>query len=89
MGLELSGSDHDVQIVTTKGREMVLMRLVLMRLGDAIREVGATQGLQVHRSHCVALAHITAVKRPDDWATGRLGDRTTGRQDGRTAMGRF
>jgi len=59
----LSVQDHYVQIVTTKGRDMVLMRL-----SDAIREVGETPGLQVHRSHWVALGHISAVKRQGDRA---------------------
>jgi hypothetical protein len=61
--------DHYVEIVTERGKA-----LVLMRLGDAIREVGATPGVQIHRSHWVALAAVarvvkmegkTAVELPD------------------------
>jgi len=52
--------DHYVEIVTERGKT-----LVLMRLGDAIREVGATPGVQIHRSHWVALAAVAKVIRPD------------------------
>ena len=52
--------DHYVEIVTARGKT-----LVLMRLGDAIREVGATPGIQIHRSHWVALAAIAKVVKAD------------------------
>lgn len=61
--VSLSVEDHYVRIRTTRGEEMVLLRL-----SDAIREVGATNGLQVHRSHWVALAHVAAVSRRGDGA---------------------
>lgn len=48
--------DHYVEIVTSRGRT-----LVLMRLGDAIREVGAAPGVQIHRSHWVALGAVATV----------------------------
>lgn len=48
--LHIAVSDHYVDVTTDKGTA-----LVLMRLSDAIRETGPTQGLQVHRSHWVAL----------------------------------
>lgn len=54
----MSVSDHYVQVTTTNGQE-----LLLMRLSDAMEEVGDTKGMQVHRSHWVALDHITAAKR--------------------------
>jgi len=54
----MSVEDHYVRVYTTKGDEMILMRL-----SDAIREVGDTAGLQVHRSHWAAFAHIAAVNR--------------------------
>lgn len=54
----LSVSDHYVEVITANGTE-----LVLMRLGDAIKEVGDTPGLQVHRSHWVAQAAIAAARR--------------------------
>lgn len=53
--LTLSVADHYVEIATDRGKA-----LVLMRLSDAIREIGSVKGLQIHRSHWVALA---AVKR--------------------------
>lgn len=48
--LHLEVSDHYVEITTDKGRSMVLMRLA-----DAMRETAPAPGLQVHRSHWVAL----------------------------------
>lgn len=61
--LALSVEDHYVRIVTTKGEE-----LVLMRLSDAIREVGDTRGDQVHRSHWVAYDGVQSVRREGDRA---------------------
>lgn len=52
--------DHYVEIVTERGKT-----LVLMRLGDAIREVGATPGIQIHRSHWVALPAVAKVVKSD------------------------
>lgn len=56
--IALSVSDHYVEVVTDKGRSMVLMRLA-----DAIAETRGTQGLQVHRSHWVALDAVRRVVR--------------------------
>lgn len=36
---------------------------MLLRFADAIREIGATAGLQVHRSHWVADAQVEKLKR--------------------------
>jgi DNA-binding LytR/AlgR family response regulator len=36
-----------------------------MRLADAIRETGDVAGLQIHRSHWVALEAVEGVKRRD------------------------
>jgi len=52
--------DHYVEIVTERGKT-----LVLMRLGDAIREVGTTPGIQIHRSHWVALPAVAKVVKAD------------------------
>ena len=57
----LSAQDHYVQVQTTKGTEMLLMRL-----SDAIKEVGPTKGLQIHRSHWVATDQIADVRRVND-----------------------
>jgi DNA-binding LytR/AlgR family response regulator len=52
--------DHYVEVVTERGRT-----LVLMRLGDAIREVGKVEGVQIHRSHWVALDAVKRVVKTD------------------------
>lgn len=59
----LSVEDHYVRIRTERGEG-----LVLMRLGDAMRETGAVPGLQVHRSHWVATGQVRAVRRRGDGA---------------------
>ena len=56
--LRLSVKDHYTEVVTSRGRE-----LVLLRFSDALREIGGTPGLQVHRSHWVADAHVASLKR--------------------------
>lgn len=61
--LSLSARDHYVDVVTSKGHEMLLMRL-----GDAMRETAPEAGLQVHRSHWVARAAVAAVERRGDAA---------------------
>ncbi|MEJ6392184.1 LytTR family DNA-binding domain-containing protein [Gymnodinialimonas sp. 2305UL16-5] len=59
----LSVEDHYVRVRTTQGEEMVLMRL-----GDAIRETEGAKGLKVHRSHWVALDQVTKARRRGDGA---------------------
>ena len=59
----LSVEDHYVRIMTTKGEDMVLMRL-----SDAIRETAPVDGAQVHRSHWVAWAQVQGAKRKGDGA---------------------
>ncbi len=59
----LSVEDHYVRIRTLKGEEMVLMRL-----SDAIAEVGDTPGARVHRSHWVAFDKVRAARRDGDRA---------------------
>ena len=56
--ISLSVSDHYVEVTTANGQE-----LVLMRLSDAMEEVGDTQGMQVHRSHWAALDQIVSARR--------------------------
>ncbi|MBJ3785917.1 LytTR family DNA-binding domain-containing protein [Devosia sediminis] len=48
--IHLAVSDHYVDVTTERGTS-----LVLIRLSDAIRETAPVAGLQVHRSHWVAL----------------------------------
>jgi len=54
----LSVQDHYVEVITTRGRA-----LVLMRLSDAIAETAPAPGLQVHRSHWVATDQVRAARR--------------------------
>jgi LytTr DNA-binding domain len=56
--VQLAVQDHYVEVVTTKGRE-----LLLMRLSDAIRETAGVEGLQIHRSYWVALGQVTGTER--------------------------
>lgn len=69
--LGFSVQDHYVQIMTSAGKE-----LVLMRLADAIREAGDLPGLQVHRSHWVATGGVTGVRRTGETAILTLSNGT-------------
>lgn len=61
--VSLAVRDHYVEVRTTKGREMLLMRL-----RDAISETAPADGMQVHRSYWVALPEVRAVRRRGDGA---------------------
>lgn len=67
--IALSAEDHYTRIRTSQGED-----LVLITLRDAIREAAPTQGLQIHRSHWVALQHILKAGRSD----GNMHVTTTG-----------
>lgn len=67
--ISLSVQDHYVEVTTSAGTS-----LILMRLSDAMRETGDVEGLQVHRSHWVARAHVVAAKRDGDKAQLTLSD---------------
>ncbi len=54
----ISSEDHYLRVHTSAGEEMILMRLA-----DAVRELGSASGLQVHRSWWVAKAGIADKKR--------------------------
>ena len=56
----LSMQDHYVEVATDKGRA-----LVLMRLSDAIAETAPVAGLQIHRSHWVALDAVARSGRSE------------------------
>ena len=61
---------HYVNVVTTAGSHMILMRFA-----DAVAELGDL-GLQVHRSYWVALRHVTGALRRDERTVLRVtGDR--------------
>lgn len=59
----LSVEDHYVRVQTVKGEEMILMRL-----SDAMREVGETAGAQVHRSHWAAFQAVAGARREGERA---------------------
>ncbi|OWU83569.1 hypothetical protein ATO6_16970 [Oceanicola sp. 22II-s10i] len=58
--LSLTMQDHYVQVSTTRGVQMVLIRL-----SDAIAELEGVDGMQVHRSHWIALPHAVRMERKD------------------------
>ena len=62
----LNVSGHYINVVTTTGS-----CLVLMRFADAIAEL-ASLGMQVHRSYWVAHRHITGILRRDERTLVRL-----------------
>ena len=70
--LALSAEDHYITVVTTRGRDMLLLRLA-----DAIAESAPVAGVQIHRSHWVALAGVASVTRMKEGAEAMLinGDR--------------
>ena len=67
--ISMSVQDHYVEVTTTKGAS-----LILMRLGDAMRETGDIEGLQIHRSHWAATQHIVKAERNGDKALLTLSD---------------
>ena len=56
----ISAEDHYVRVMTSKGDD-----LILMRLSDAIKEVSPLKGLSPHRSWWVAESGIKQVKKSD------------------------
>ena len=56
--LHLQMRDHYVEVHTDRGSD-----LVLMRFGDALKELGGTEGMQVHRSHWIARAALKKIVR--------------------------
>lgn len=62
--LALAVQDHYVMVTTTRGQT-----LVLMRLSDAIAQCAPIAGVQVHRSHWVAISAVARARRNGDTAT--------------------
>ena len=54
----MSSEDHYLRIHTSRGEE-----LILMRLADAVRELDGAAGVQVHRSWWVAKGGVADAKR--------------------------
>jgi DNA-binding LytR/AlgR family response regulator len=52
----LSAEDHYVRLTTTNGT-----KLLLIRLSDAIKEIGDMRGMQIHRSHWIVMDQIQKV----------------------------
>jgi hypothetical protein len=57
--LMVAAEDHYLRLVLADGRRP----LVLFRLGDALGELAAEDGLQVHRSAWVARRHVAGARR--------------------------
>jgi DNA-binding LytR/AlgR family response regulator len=60
----VSAEDHYLRLHTSKGQDLILMRLT-----DAIDELEGIEGAQVHRSWWVARDAITEAVRGDGRAT--------------------
>lgn len=56
--ISLSNQDHYLEVQTTRGKDTVLYCIA-----DAVIELQDLEGLQIHRSHWVALAHVTKLRR--------------------------
>lgn len=56
--IRISGRDHYVDVVTDKG-----LSTLLLRLSDALAEVVGADGLQVHRSHWVAVSAVVGAEK--------------------------
>jgi LytTr DNA-binding domain len=69
--IAVSVRDHYVEVITTRGHQMVMIRF-----GEARRETGSIPGLRVHRYHWVARAHIAQVTVHGDTATLTMTDNT-------------
>lgn len=67
--ISISAGDHYIDVTTVKGSQMILLRLA-----DAVAEAAPTPGLQIHRSHWVALDQITRAVRSGDGGLVTLSD---------------
>lgn len=67
----ISAEDHYTLTVTTRGRE-----LILIRFSDALSELGETAGTQIHRSHWISRACFDALVNRDGKLFARLKDGT-------------
>lgn len=56
--VSLTKQDHYLQVVTREGEA-----LILKRMADAVAELDGYPGMQIHRSHWVALDAVEAVER--------------------------
>ncbi|MDB5443092.1 MAG: response regulator of the LytR/AlgR family [Phenylobacterium sp.] len=65
----VEAEDHYLRLHTSKGQD-----LILMRLADAVDELAGIEGMQVHRSWWVARDAIAGARRGDGRATLTLKD---------------
>lgn len=65
----VEAEDHYLRLHTSKGQD-----LILMRLSDAVAELEGIEGAQTHRSWWVAKAAVTEARRGDGRATMTLRD---------------
>lgn len=63
----LMAEDHYVRVYTSKGDDLILMRLT-----DAIKEVGGIRGLSIHRSWWVAEAGVKKARKTEGKITLEL-----------------
>lgn len=56
--ISLSMQDHYVDVTTSEGSE-----LVLIRMSDAIGEVSGIAGARIHRSHWIAKSHLQNIEK--------------------------
>jgi hypothetical protein len=56
--LAIASEDHYLRVMTSQGSD-----LILMRLGDALRELDPARGMQVHRSWWVAFEAVAGSRR--------------------------
>lgn len=69
--LRLSAEDHYTLTVTSRGRE-----LILIRFSDALSELGETAGAQIHRSHWISRSGFEALVTKEGKLHARLKDGT-------------
>ena len=65
----VEAEDHYLRVHTSAGQD-----LILLRMADAVAELGGQEGMQVHRSWWVARAGIADARRGDGRATLTLKD---------------
>lgn len=56
--VRIEAQDHYLNVITTKGAA-----LILMRMSEAVDELQGTEGIVVHRSHWIAVPQVQAHKR--------------------------
>jgi hypothetical protein len=56
--VSLSAEQHYLHVATTKGRS-----LILFPISRAIDAVGRLEGMRIHRSHWVAMKHVTSISK--------------------------